>query len=250
MPTKTLAQKLYIRPGYTVALLHAPKGAADLLAPLPDEVKVVTNTKGPVDLVLCFVKNQAELEKSANEIANTLGDRAGESVIVWFAYPKIASKTTTDLTRDKGWKTLYDLGFEGVASVAIDSVWTALRFKRGLARGEEDAVAKQYAGDRATLRPLYDRLYSAILSLGSDVSISPRQTYVAFARRKQFVLLKPSADRLDVVLKLSKVPLSDRLISAPGVGSGTMTHRVPVKTEADIDFQLLGWIQDAYRGVN
>jgi predicted transport protein len=250
MPTKTLAQKLYIRPGYTVALLNAPKGAADLLAPLPDEVNVVTNTKGSVDLVLCFVKNQAELKKSANEIATRLGDRAGVSVVVWFAYPKIASKTTTDLTRDVGWKSLYDLGFEGVASVSIDSVWTALRFKRGLARGEDDVVAKQYAGDRAALRPLYDRLYSAILGLGPDISISPRQTYVAFSRSKQFVLIKPSADRVDVVLKLPKIPLSDRLISAQGVGSGSMTHRVAVQKEADIDMELLTWIQDAYRGVN
>jgi predicted transport protein len=233
-----------------VALLNAPKGAAELLAPLPDEVKVVTNTKSPADLLLFFVKNQAELEKSAKELATTLGDSADADVVVWFAYPKLSSKTTTDLTRDVGWKSLYDLGFEGVASVSIDSVWTALRFKRGLARGEDSAVAQQYAGSRAALRPLYDRLYRAITSLGPDISISPRQTYVAFSRSKQFVLLKPSADHVDVVLKLPKIPLSDRLIAAQAVGSGSMTHRVAVQKEADIDMELLTWIQDAYRGVN
>src|SRR4051794_37737021 len=104
MATKTLAQKLYIRPGYTVALLNAPKGMADTLAPLPDEVKIVTSTQEKADLALVFVKNSAELEKAAKDLKSTV---EGDTVL-WFAYPKLSSKTASDLSRDNGWKIIYD----------------------------------------------------------------------------------------------------------------------------------------------
>src|SRR6476646_7274318 len=96
MATKTLAQKLYIRPGYTVALLNAPKGMADTLAPLPDDVKIVTNSNEKADLALIFDKTSAELEKAASGVKDTVG---GDTVL-WFAYPKLASKTASDLSRD------------------------------------------------------------------------------------------------------------------------------------------------------
>lgn len=246
MVSKTLAQKLYIRPGYTVALLNAPKGAADLLAPLPDEVKVVTNTKEKVDLVLQFVKTSADLEKAAKELKETLA----ADVVLWFAYPKQSSKVASDLTRDHGWKVVYDLGFEGVASVAIDDTWSGVRFRRGLARGEEDVVAKQYAGDRSAILPLYQQIVKIVQRLGPDIELQPRQTYVAFSRGRQFALVKPARDRLDLVLKLPKPPLAPRLESAAGVGSGSMTHRVAITQLSDIDSEVIGWLQDAYRAVN
>lgn len=245
MVTKTLAQKLYIRPGHTVALLNAPKGMADALAPLPDEVKVVTNIKSQPDLVLCFVKSSADLEKSATELKETLADET----VLWFAYPKVSSKAGADITRDKGWKPVFDMGFVGVASVAIDNTWSALRFKRGLARTAEDAVAKQYAGERATLRPLFDQLAKIIQHLGPDVEVSARQTYVAFTRGKQFALIRPTHERVEVVMKMLNAPMDVRLEPALGVGSGSMTHRVAITTSEEIDKQLIGWLQDAYRNV-
>lgn len=244
--TKTLAQKLYIRPGYTVALLNAPKGAADLLVPLPEEVTVVTNLKGKSDLALCFIKSVADLEKSVKEIKSITDDET----VLWFAYPKQSSKTKTDLTRDRGWNILYDAGFVGVASVAIDTTWSALRFKRALATGQEEIVSKQYAGERATLLPLFHALRNTITNLGPDIQITARQSYVAFSRRTQFALLMPAKERLDLVLKLPRAPIVERLIPAQGVGSGSMTHRVPITALSDIDHEVIQWLQEAYRATN
>ena len=243
MAARTLAQKLYIRPGYTVALLNAPKGMAELLAPLPDDVTIVINTKSKVDLVLHFVKSGAELEKAGKEFEKSLG----EEPVLWFAYPKVSSKVTTDLTRDQGWKPIYDMGYEGVASVAIDSTWSGVRFRRRVAKSEDEQIAQQFAGERAALRPIYDQLVNIMRSLGPDVQIVPRQTYVAFARGKQFALIKPLRNRIDLALKLPIPPLSPRLASAPGLGSGSMTHRVALTRPDEIDRQLIAWIQDAYR---
>lgn len=244
MAAKTLAQKLFIRPGYTVALLNAPKGTADLLAPLPDDVTIVTNAKNKVDLVLHFVKTGDELEKAVKELEKSL---AGDPVL-WFAYPKVSSKVTTDLTRDQGWKPIYEMGFEGVASVAIDSTWSGVRFRRRVAKSEAAQIDSQFTGERAAVRPIYDQLVNIMQNLGPDVQIMPRQTYVAFARGKQFALIKPLRNRIDLALKLPDPPLSPRLESAPGLGSGSMTHRVVLTNPEEIDRQLIAWIQQAYRG--
>ena len=246
MATKTLAQKLYIRPGHTVALLNAPKGAVDLLEPLPDDVKVVTTKKRESDLILCFVKNSAEIAKHAKDLKANFD----EHVILWFAYPKLSSKTATDLTRDHGWTALYDLGLEGVAAVAIDKVWSALRFKQRFATSDEEVITKQYAGERSQFKPIFEQLVSTIKSQGPDVEMSVRQSYVAFARSKQFALLKPARDRLDLVLKMPNAPLGGRLIPAANLGSGSMTHRVPLTKLDEIDFEVLKWIHEAYTGVN
>jgi len=62
--------------------------------------------------------------------------------LLWIAYPKKSSGVSTDLTRDVGWKVIEDAGWGGVAQVAIDDTWSALRFK------PEAAVARK-AGSAA-----------------------------------------------------------------------------------------------------
>jgi predicted transport protein len=243
MAENALAKKLHIRPGYTVALLNAPAGAADLLIPLPDDVKLVTDTKEKVDLVLLFVKSSAELATGAKALKETLGD----DVLLWFAYPKLSSKVATDLTRDKGWQPLYELGYEGVASVAIDKTWSGVRFRRGSGKSEGDVISNQYAGARAAFFPLYEQLVARATSLGDDVELAPRQSYVAFTRGKQFALVKPSRDRLDLALKLPDAPQHPRLEAAAGLGSGSMTHRVVITSADDIDEQVIAWLEQAYR---
>lgn len=243
MATKTLAQKLYIRPGYTVALLNAPKGAAALLDPLPEDVQIVTNTKEKVNLVLCFVKSSADLEKAGKGLKEQLD----EDVVLWFAYPKKSGKTKSDLSRDQGWKPIYDLGYQGVASISIDDTWSGVRFKRGLAKSVEEAVAKQYSGERAAFLPLFETLSRLIQTLGPDVEIVARQSYIAFSRGKHFALLMPARDHLDLVLKLPSNPMDPRLLPVNGLGSGTMTHRIPITDAEQVDKDVIGWIQDAYR---
>ncbi len=49
--------------------------------------------------------------------------------MLWISYPERRSKVLTDLTRDVGWQSVTDAGFEGVAQVAIDETWSATRFR-------------------------------------------------------------------------------------------------------------------------
>jgi len=49
---------------------------------------------------------------------------------LWIAYPKTASKIASDLNRDCSWQVLSDKGYEAVREVALDHVWTAMRFQK------------------------------------------------------------------------------------------------------------------------
>ncbi len=49
---------------------------------------------------------------------------------LWLCYPKKSGRIATDITRDIGWEPVHAAGFLGVAQVAVDADWSALRFRR------------------------------------------------------------------------------------------------------------------------
>lgn len=110
----------------------------------------------------------------------------------------------------------------------------------------EDLVAAQYAGAKAGLKPLYDKLAKAVGKFGADAELSPKKTYVSLRRKKQFGLVQPStAERLDVGINLKGVPAKGRL-EASGSFNAMVSHRVRVAKAADIDDELVGWLKAAY----
>ncbi len=121
--------------------------------------------------------------------------------------------------------------------------------KAGSTRPEgsgEDLVGAQYAGAKAGLKPLYDKLAAAIAQFGGDVELSPKKASVSLRRSKQFGLLQPSnVDRLDVGINLKGVPATGRL-EASGSFNAMVTHRVRVTSAKDIDAQLVAWLKSAY----
>ncbi len=52
-----------------------------------------------------------------------------DGAVFWICYPKKSSGIKTDLSRDDGWKSVFDAGFGPVTQVAVDETWSALRFK-------------------------------------------------------------------------------------------------------------------------
>ena len=80
-----------------------------------------------IQFSLSFVTQQNEL----NAIASDITAKAAGDAILWFAYPKKASRRyTCAFSRDTGWDVLGAAGFAGVRQVAIDEDWSAIRFRR------------------------------------------------------------------------------------------------------------------------
>jgi hypothetical protein len=100
-----------------------------------------------------------------------------------------------------------------------------------------------YAGPKAGLRPLHDRVVALAQSFGSDVELAPKKAWLSLRRAKQFATVGPaSASRLEVCLNLDRPP-TDRL-EAPA--QGMLPRRVRLASDADLDAEFTGWLREAY----
>jgi hypothetical protein len=113
----SLAKKLQLKDGQKLRVVNAPKGLA-LDAP--------TTTAKTAEAVIVFAKNSSELSKQAGPAL----EAAKADRLSWIAYPK-AGQLDTDLNRDVLWKLLEAKGVRPVRQVALDDVWSALRFRPG-----------------------------------------------------------------------------------------------------------------------
>jgi len=112
----SLAHKLNLKPGMTVRVIGKPSGV--------DLDDIATSTAAKADGVLVFVKTLAEVDAKCGPLVGA----AQEDRVAWIAYPK-AGQLGTDLNRDILWKHLLKQGIQGVRQVAIDGIWSAMRFR-------------------------------------------------------------------------------------------------------------------------
>ncbi len=123
MPT-SLADKLQIRQGQTLAVLNPPAGMLERLArELPGNR--VSGEMGDPDAVLLYVTSLAE----AKELGSIAFKTVKPDALLWIAYAKGGSKVPTDVNRDKLWEALSGTGWRPVRQVALDEVWSAMRFR-------------------------------------------------------------------------------------------------------------------------
>lgn len=116
----SVGDKLQITPGVSVALLHVPP---DVTVDLPEGCMATSDPAG-AGAVVVFATNGAELaERMEPAVEAALRD-----ALAWIAYPK-GGKLATDLNRDSLRDLLAPRGIDAVRQVAIDGVWSALRFR-------------------------------------------------------------------------------------------------------------------------
>ena len=111
------------------------------------------------------------------------------------------------------------------------------------AEANEDSL---YTGPKAELRPIHDALMVAISAFGDDVDSALKKGYVSLRRKKQFAMIQPStATRVDIGLILKGVEPEGRL-EASGSWNAMFSHRIRLGALADVDSEVIGWIQKAY----
>jgi hypothetical protein len=120
-----LPGKLGIKAGHTVALIDAPPGFGDSLAPLPDLVTVQDGPAGgvPLDVIVWFVVSRAELAARLGSLRARMAPACG----LWIAWPKRASKVRTDMTEHIVREIALPTGLVDNKVCAIDQVWSGLR---------------------------------------------------------------------------------------------------------------------------
>ena len=125
MAQKTVAQKLFIKPGSRL-WVSSPDGL-ERLGSLPEDVRMAASLADAATAVL-FVADATAL---AQAVA-THGRDLHRPDVLWVAYPKGGR---ADIDRDSVWPDLAGIGLRPIGQVAIDETWSALRF-RPLAPGE------------------------------------------------------------------------------------------------------------------
>jgi uncharacterized protein YdeI (YjbR/CyaY-like superfamily) len=122
---KTLAEKLFIKPGKRWLFYNAPSNYIAALDPLPAGTEIAFAADGSFDGVQLFVTNAAELNDSMKIIVPVLKDDG----VFWITYPKKSSGIKSDLEMMRSWDEVTQYGLKGVAAIAVDDTWTALRFR-------------------------------------------------------------------------------------------------------------------------
>ncbi len=119
----SVGAKLQIRPGWSVAVVGIPPGV-DL--DLPEGCAATSDMAqaAAADAVVAFAADRAALDGVARPVV----EAAREDRLAWVAYPK-AGQLGTDLNRDVVAAVMSDRGTQPVRQVAIDDVWSALRFR-------------------------------------------------------------------------------------------------------------------------
>ena len=99
-----------------LCIVNAPKGFA-WDGPTTKEPKTAK-------AILVFMKNADELRVYSAPLVAA----ARRDAIAYIAYPK-GGQLGTDLTRDNIWVMLQEQGIRPVRNIAIDDVWSGLRFR-------------------------------------------------------------------------------------------------------------------------
>jgi hypothetical protein len=179
-----------------------------------------------------------------------LKETTGRTLEQWIALVKKEGPKGEKERRD--WlKTQHKLG--------TNSAWWIAERAEGKG-GEEDTpeaylkaaagyVEVMFAGGKAGLRPIYERVLEIAAELGPDVKACPCQTIVPLYRNHVFAQLKPSTrTRLDLGFALKDLPVEGRLIDTGGFAKkDRITHRIPLGSVKEIDDEVKKWLKRAYQ---
>jgi hypothetical protein len=115
-----ISAKMQIKPGQRIAILAGTSDVPSITA----QGAETTDSPEAADVVVAFVRTRADLDT----VAAPAVEAARRDKLSWIAYPK-AGKLGTDVNRDVLRETLANQGVQPVRQIAVDEVWSALRFR-------------------------------------------------------------------------------------------------------------------------
>ncbi|MBN9381761.1 MAG: hypothetical protein J0H74_13410 [Chitinophagaceae bacterium] len=123
----TLLEKLQLKDEKNLLIQGLPSAIEKQFAKLAFAKNLTPLLKSKkIDFALVFAVNEQQLRGIVCEVLPALQKNAK----FWVAYPKVGSKIATTLNRDCSWECIKGGGYEVVRQVALDHVWTAVRFQK------------------------------------------------------------------------------------------------------------------------
>ena len=110
----------------------------------------------------------------------------------------------------------------------------------------EEKVAKHFSAKKSSWRPVYEQLVGRVAEFGPDTDVVAGASYLSLRKRgRKFAIVRVTAERLDIGIKLKDAPADGRLETA-GSWNSMVTHRVRIQAPGEIDPELFGWLERAY----
>lgn len=183
----------------------------------------------------------ATADKAAQTMIKNLPEKTGKSLAQWVS---ILSRAKLDKHGEmmKLLKTEHAVT-HGFANLIVHQF---RQQQDGLSGTGIDLVDSQYKGAKADLRPTYEAILKLVKTLGNDVEVSAKKTYVSLRRNKQFALVQASTrDRIDVGINLKGVAAKGRLETS-GNFNAMVSHRVRISNRKEVNAELKQWLRQAY----
>jgi hypothetical protein len=176
--------------------------------------------------------------------------KTGRSLEEWIAFVKKEGPTSEDARR---------VWLKDEHKLGTNYAWWIAGRADGKGTEDDDPVAylkkapeyveAMFAGKRAALKPLYDRLLAIGLAIGKESKACPCQTIVPLYRHHVFAEIKPATNgRIDVGLALGnvKTKLPARIEAVKNAKGNRITHRIPIESADEIDAFVEKWLKAAY----
>ena len=126
--SQNLLEKLHLQEEKNVLIQGLPSSIEKQFVKLSFAKNVTPLLKSrKIDFALVFAVNENQLNCILREVLPALQEESK----FWIAYPKSTSKIATDLNRESSWDGVRNAGFIVADEVALDHVWTAMRFNKG-----------------------------------------------------------------------------------------------------------------------
>jgi hypothetical protein len=126
-PSQSLLEKLQLKDEKNLLIQGLPSTVEKQFVKISFAKNVTPLLKiRKIDFALVFAISHKQLSDILKEIVPALHEDAK----LWIAYPKVSSKIVSDLSRDCNWDCIAQYGFEEVRLIAVDSIWSAMRFKK------------------------------------------------------------------------------------------------------------------------
>jgi len=108
----------------------------------------------------------------------------------------------------------------------------------------DDVLNEIYSGPKAGLRPIHDKLMSAINQFG-EFEIAPKKGYVSLRRKRQFAMLGPATNtRVELGINCKDIQADERLLEQP---AGSMcNYKVRLTDPEQVDDTIVSWVRRAY----
>jgi len=118
-----LVKKLGIKTNFRLFAKNPPENYVDLIAPLPENVKILHRLTRDLDMIHLFVTSRADLAANVPIYMNYIK----QDGMIWVSWPKKASKVPTDVTEDVIREVALPLGLVDVKVCAVDATWSGLK---------------------------------------------------------------------------------------------------------------------------